>query len=822
MRKYLLFIIAIFSFVFGFAQKENCIWYFGEGVGLNFNSGEPKVSNNGRLFSSEGSASTSTKDGRLLFYTDGVNVWDSSHSVMPNGSDLFGNESTTQSAIIIPKPGDKKKFYIFTVDQGNVNKGLCYSELDMDLNSGYGDIVNGKKNIQLTNQTAEKLVATYHSNGKDIWVLIHKFYTTDSIYAYLVTQAGVQTNPVKSTTGFWAPYSLAGQMKISPNGKKIAIAHYPKINIVGDFNPTTGKVSNTWSLPYPFYGLEFSASGNFLYTTSGFDILQYDLTSNYPKTILASEKKVGRDSTNDLFWAFQLGPDGKIHIARPGKFLDVIHSPDSKGTKCRFENNSIYLNNEYCGLGLPNFISSSFDWINFEIKGFCPNDSIKFNIPDLKNSDSIKWDFGDPVSGVNNFSKKTQNVYHIYSQKGRYKISLTSYKVNRVITGYQYLDINPPSSFLLPYQFICKGDTLKLNANREFESYKWNTGAQAKDIKVQKAGIYILQVKDSNNCFGSDTVSVREIYDKPDLGLDALICKGYPMVISPQKNYKSYKWSNDSITKSLNVYESGTYTLTVKDSLGCLFSDTIVTRVANLKASFDITDVCENDSAIFINKSSDANAFKWKFGDGNSSDKKSPNYMYQINGISRTFNVNLLAIVTQNCKDSITKQVTINANPNSDFNFFFNQNMVEFKATQSGNTDYKWHFGNGDSSSTKDVTYIYPKAGNYTACLKVTNAANCFSETCKDISVTVGISNFIKLNGFKIYPNPNSGSFTVENWETKEILTVEVINQIGQIVYKTQLNEYSKKYDINLANGIYFIKVSDGENFLNQRIVVSK
>jgi PKD repeat protein len=821
MKKKLIFFLALFSFFGGFSQKETSIWYFGEEVGLDFNSGEPKLSNNGKLISSEGSASISTKDGRLLFYTEGVNVWDSSHNLMPNGSNLSGNESSTQSSIIIPKPGDKKKFYIFTVDHGNVNKGLCYSEIDMDLNSGFGDIVSGKKNIQLTSQTCEKLAATYHSNGKDIWVLIHKFYTTDSIYAYLITQAGVQSKPVTSATGFWAPYSLAGQMKISPDGKKIALAHYATLAIVGDFNSSTGKTSNMWALTYPSYGLEFSASGNFLYTKNGLDLLQYDLRSKNPKTIISSEKKVGRNSMSQLFWAFQLGPDGKIYIANNDKSIDIIHSPDVEGTNCRFENNFVDLGNKYCGLGLPNFISSFFNWINFGVKGTCLNDTIRFTIPDLKSSDSLKWDFGDPGSGSNNYSSKYQNVYHIYTKKGRYKISLTSYRGTQVIKGFQYIDINPPANFLND-NFICKGDTLQLEPNTKFETYKWSTGAQSKIIKVQKEGIYMLEVRDSNNCLGRDTATISEIYDKPSLGPDAFICENHTLEIGPDKSYNSYIWSNDSITKSLRVNGAGTYILTVLDSFGCKFSDTIVTKLANLHVNFDVADVCENESAIFINKSTDANWFNWKFGDGNFSDKQSPNHLFKINGISRTFNVKLVAKVSEYCKDSIIKQVTVNSNPNSDFSFLSINNKVEFKAAQSGNTYYKWLFGNGDSSLTKDVTYHYPISGIDTVCLKVANAAGCISQTCKEVAVTVGITAQINPNNFIIYPNPNSGIFTVDNSSTYKVHTIEILNSIGQIVYKSELTEVRKTLDLNLPTGIYLIKIISDKAGLTQKMVIRR
>src|SRR3970040_2481571 len=97
---FILFILATPSF----AQKEAAIWYFGNYAGLDFNSGNPVALTNGKLVTKEGCTTISDKDGNLLFYTDGSLVYNKNHQVMPNGYGLQGHNSSTQSAIIVPKP----------------------------------------------------------------------------------------------------------------------------------------------------------------------------------------------------------------------------------------------------------------------------------------------------------------------------------------------------------------------------------------------------------------------------------------------------------------------------------------------------------------------------------------------------------------------------------------------------------------------------------------------------------------------------------------------------------------------------------------------
>ena len=59
---------------------------------------------------------------------------------MPNGTGLLGSQFNTQSAIIVPKPGDPLRYYVFTVAQLGQSDGLNYSIVNMSLDNGMGDV----------------------------------------------------------------------------------------------------------------------------------------------------------------------------------------------------------------------------------------------------------------------------------------------------------------------------------------------------------------------------------------------------------------------------------------------------------------------------------------------------------------------------------------------------------------------------------------------------------------------------------------------------------------------------------------------------------
>jgi hypothetical protein len=88
--KHLVFLIGLLS-TFGFSQGEANIWYFGQNAGLDFNGGSPVALTNGQLATDEGCATISDTNGQLLFYTDGITVYNKNHSIMANGTGLTGH-----------------------------------------------------------------------------------------------------------------------------------------------------------------------------------------------------------------------------------------------------------------------------------------------------------------------------------------------------------------------------------------------------------------------------------------------------------------------------------------------------------------------------------------------------------------------------------------------------------------------------------------------------------------------------------------------------------------------------------------------------------
>lgn len=384
MTKFLTVFILLPLFCVG--QKQGNIWYFGDHAGLDFSNGTPVALTNGAtpfnntFCQSEGTAVISDSAGSLLFYTNGEQIWNKNHQIMFDS--LLGNNSSTQSALIIPQPGSSRYFYVFTTDDfcnDTLKDGLRYSIVDICLKGGLGDVMTNQKNIKLLDTIAEKLTAVRHLNGADYWVITHKYFS-DAFYAFKLTSSGV-TDTVVSHVGSVHPPNVGlgaaiGQLKASPNGQKLAIVTGNGASIAEyfDFDKNTGVVSNAVSVQtnsvYNYYGVSFSPDNSKLYIAcwlNDYGIHQFNLNAwgGIPDSVRASKVRISGSFGN--FHGLQLAVDGKIYATRahgyPQTALSVINSPNSLGLSCNYVDSAIYLNGKIAYMGLPNFIDS-YDYSN--------------------------------------------------------------------------------------------------------------------------------------------------------------------------------------------------------------------------------------------------------------------------------------------------------------------------------------------------------------------------------------------------------------------------------------------------------------------------
>lgn len=492
------------------AQKQAWKWYFGYNAAIDFSSGTPVPLFNSAMNQWEGCSSIADSTGELLFYTDGLKAWNKNHTQMPNGFGMLGDATSTQSALIVPKPGSTSIYYIFVTNGYDAH----YSEVDMSLQGGLGD-VTATKNILLTNNSAEKLAGVLQSNGIDFWVCIHE-NSNAKFQAYSVTSSGVNGTPVISTTGNSLNGNI-GQLQFSPSGNKAAMATLNDLNFspihVFDFDATTGVFSFDFALPFTSvnqtYGVEFSPSQNLLCTTGGdpsyYSVHQWNLAAGSLADIIASDIVIG--TTTGYAGSLQSGPDSKIYVAQENyNYVGVINNPDSIGVACDFVGLGVDLSPKNMGLGLPNFIASFFSsqalFLSATDTLVCQKFCLSFFDQSINNPTEWQWFFEGGIPS----SSTDQNPSNIcYNLPGTFDVMLVTTNAfgKDTLLMPDYITVNPTPLFPSITQ-----NGYVLTSSPSF-TYQWQlnsadiSGATNQSYTVVQTGTYTVIVGDSNGCVNS-------------------------------------------------------------------------------------------------------------------------------------------------------------------------------------------------------------------------------------------------------------------------------------------------------------------------------
>jgi gliding motility-associated-like protein len=440
MQRYGFLLVLILSTASILCAQRNNIWYFGRKAGLDFSSGTPKPLHNSAMDTEEGCASVCDDNGDLLFYTNGLTVYNRNHQIMLGGTDLEGNKSSMQSAIIVPQPGNNNIFYIFTTDafENSFQNGYRYSVVDMQGDNGNGAVVI--KNVLMSASCSERMVAVRHNDGVSVWVITND-NNSNVFKSWLINCSGLSSNPVVSTIGdVLDAYTLmnVGMMKISPDGKQLCQTHFPILDEtikepnfaqLFDFDNATGILSNARKIQFSdaqITACEYSPNSQLLYLSRAYDkkIDQVECKLTDINALLGS--RVTMTTTNASFQGMQLGPDQKIYLSWPSNFIGGILNPNTKGTACNLVISHINVNEGISGsafVGLPAFINDfSVDAnsaFTYTILDSCTG-RIQFNAnSSLPGALTWNWNFDDGLTD------NTQNPIHNFpATKDIYTVKL--------------------------------------------------------------------------------------------------------------------------------------------------------------------------------------------------------------------------------------------------------------------------------------------------------------------------------------------------------------------------------------------------------------
>lgn len=278
-----------------------------------------------------------------------------------------------------------------------------------------------------------------------------------------------------------------------------------------------------------------------------------------------------------------------------------------------------------------------------------------------------------------------------------------------------------------------------VNSGSNSYTYQWSpaTGLSDPNILNPTASpisttTYVLTVTDECGTSVTDAVTVT-VNPSPivNLGADIFACSpNQNTLVAGTSPNDTYSWCNGATTPSIIVNTSGTYCVTVTNSMGCSASDTILVTY-NTPPTADAgadAGVCSGNS-VTLNASATGGGtytYSWNTGQTGSSITVSP---------TGTTIYTVTALDTNGCSDSDDVTVTVNSAPTADAGqddgICSGSSAVLTGSGQGGSGTLSYSWSNGVSGASQTVT---PTATT-TYTLTVSDANGCTGTD--DIMVTV-------------------------------------------------------------------------------------
>jgi len=351
---------------------------------------------------------------------------------------------------------------------------------------------------------------------------------------------------------------------------------------------------------------------------------------------------------------------------------------------------------------------------------------------------------------------------------------------------------------------ICRADTIVIHSfptgGYTPYSYLWSTGDTLDSLVITPTTDTIYKLRVTDLC-GNDTIdSLRMFISEPVFqSFGDTVCDGDSAHIGviAADNY-SYSWTTGAISQNVSLLpkSSGTYVVTVMDSLLCMGADTvevILNPVPNFTISND-TVVCNGDLALL--KAYGNYSFLWSNGVHNAQNPVNPN-------VTTLYGV--VAINGSGCMDSAQVEVEVLPSPKAKIEVPIDT-ICKGKTivlNGSGGDQYLWSNG----ALSQDISVSPMENTSYT--LQVANtsgATQCYDDTT--ITIFVKRCNFIYVPS-AFTPNGdglNDGFGVAGQFVTLSSFQMIIYNRWGEEVFFTDnpLDKWDGRYKGYYApEGVY-------------------
>jgi PKD repeat protein len=453
---------------------------------------------------------------------------------------------------------------------------------------------------------------------------------------------------------------------------------------------------------------------------------------------------------------------------------------------------------------------------------------------------SLRWDFGDPNSGSNNYSTQ-RNPVHIFTAPSSYVVKLKAWDSDNCVDSVlktTIIHVLPNALYSIVSQ-PCKLQTIFTDQSTPGSgtilSWTWNfsdgtpeqtilaPGPGSTTHNYAIPGSYRVTLKVTNSFGCEDTIS--KLLEQPSCVIAdfnttrATDCSNAPITFTdnstPVNLIKQWSWTfgdgldtiytHHSATIRHTYVNPGSYIVVLKITTivsGQSFTDTASNTVVVIQSPetrFTVDPVCLNQISLFKDQTNsygaDITSREWNFGDpasGNNNTSSLPDPLHKYTKAGN-YKVSLVVMNNLGCKDSISKVTNVFTLPDAKFistlacgdkptNFYDRSIFIDTAIAR-----WNWNFGvlqsKKDTSQIQDPVYEYKKPGEYTVRLVVKDFNGCYDTMDSTITVHPSpvsafiVDNTSNVNG-RIQLNNKSEGADSYYWEFGNGLTSDEMDPI--------------------------------------------
>jgi hypothetical protein len=183
-----------------------------------------------------------------------------------------------------------------------------------------------------------------------------------------------------------------------------------------------------------------------------------------------------------------------------------------------------------------------------------------------------------------------------------------------------------------------------------------------------------------------------------------------------------------------------------------------------------------------------------------------------MNGITYTSNNNsathlLPGAAANGCDSIVTLNLTINNLPITGTQL----NGVTISSTNTS-ASYAWlDCDNNNALIPNETNQSFTPSENGNYAVLVTENGCVDTSNCITIN-TIGLDEYFNNFAFVLYPNPTTGSFTIDLGEDADYVHFSIVNLSGKLIEYNEFKSTSKiNYEFTGARGSYFLIIDDGK-----------